>query len=149
MVRMFLVALAVTLCGCGEKPSTMDELTSTEVTLPNGSKFRAEAMRQQSDLIRGMMFRDSLPKDRGMLFFLMREGPAPSYMFQVKIPLDIIWMDHNRQIVEIVRNAPPCPSAKAQDCPTYGGKFPALFLLEANAGFAADHGLREGDRLEF
>ena len=79
-------------------------------------------MREQSDLIRGMMFRDSLPKNRGMLFFHMREVPASYYMFQVKIPLDIIWMDHNHQIVEIARNVPPCPSNAAQACPTYGGK---------------------------
>lgn len=144
-----MAALAIALGGCGEKASTIDDLTSTEVTLPNGDKIRAEAMRTQSDLIRGMMFRDSLPQDRGMLFFLMRETPSPYYMFQVKIPLDIIWMDHDHRIVEMVRNVPPCPSTKAHECPTYGGKFPALFVLEANAGFAANHGLREGEKLEF
>jgi hypothetical protein len=144
-----MVAMAAMLCGCGEKPSTIDDLTSTEVTFPNGQKIRAEAMRQQSDLIRGMMFRESLPQDRGMLFFHMREVPTPYYTFQNKFPLDIVWMDHDHRIVEIARNVPPCPSTKAQDCPTYGGKFASLFVLEVNAGFAANHGLREGDRLEF
>ena len=144
-----MAGLAVILCGCGEKPSTMDDLTSTEVTLPNGVKIRAQAMREKSDLIRGMMFRESLPKDRGMLFFHQREAPATYYMFQNKIPLDIIWMDHNHQILEIARDAPPCPSTKAEECPVYGGKSPSLFVLEANAGFAANNGLRVGDRLEF
>ena len=146
---MFTIALAIALGGCGEKASTIDDLNSTEVTLPNGDKIRAEAMRTQSDLFRGMMFRDSLPQDRGMLFFLKREAPTPYYLFQVKIPLDIIWMDHDHRIVELVRNAPPCPSTKMAECPIYGGKFPALFVLEANAGFAANHGLREGEKLEF
>jgi uncharacterized membrane protein (UPF0127 family) len=149
MKRMVMIAMAAILYGCGQKPSTIDDLTSTEVVLPNGDKIRAEVMREQSDLIRGMMFRDSLPQNRGMLFYLMRETPTPYYTFQVKIPLDIMWMDHNRQIVEIVRNVPPCPATKAQECPTYGGRFPAQFVLEANAGFAANHGLKEGDRLEF
>lgn len=149
MRYVFLAALAAALCGCGDKASTMDDLRSTEVTLPNGVKIRAETMREQSDLLRGMMFRDSLPQDRGMLFYHMREANTPYYMFNVKIPLDIIWMDHDRRIVEIARNVPPCKAPKAQDCPTYGGKFPALFVLEANAGFAAKYGLREGERLEF
>jgi uncharacterized membrane protein (UPF0127 family) len=149
MGRRFTIALAMALCGCGEKASTIEDLRSTDVTLPNGDKIRADAMRTQSDLYRGMMFRDSLPRDRGMLFFLKHEGPTPYYLFQVKIPLDIIWMDRDHRIVEMVRNAPPCPSAKAQECPIYGGKFPSLFVLEANAGFAANHGLREGEKLEF
>jgi uncharacterized membrane protein (UPF0127 family) len=146
---MFLVAVAAVLCGCGEKPSTMDDLSSTEVVLPSGVKIRAETMRQQSDLLRGMMFRDSLPANRGMLFYHMREDKTPYYMFNVKIPLDIVWMDHDRRIVEIARNVPPCTAKAAHECPTYGGKFPALFVLEVNAGFAANNGLKEGERLEF
>jgi len=148
-MRWCVVLVAVMLCGCGEKASTVDDLTSTDVTLPNGHKIRAQTMREQSDLIRGMMFRDALPQDRGMLFYHMREAQTPYYMFNVKIPLDIIWMDHNRRIVEIVENVQPCRSAVAKDCPTYGGKYAALFALEVNAGVAAKNGLKFGDRIEF
>jgi uncharacterized protein len=144
---IFLVALV--LAGCGPKASTVDDLNSTEVTLPNGLKIRAETMREQSDLIRGMMFRDSLPADRGMLFYHMREAFQPYYMFNVKIPLDIIWMNHDRQIVEIAHDVPPCPAKAAQECPNYGGKYPSFFVLEVNAGFAAKNGLKEGEKLDF
>jgi hypothetical protein len=148
-MRLVGLVAAAMLCGCGEKASSIDDLTSTDVTLPNGHKIRAQTMREQSDLIRGMMFRDSLGPDRGMLFYHMREAQTPYYMFNVKIPLDIIWMDHNRRIVEIAENVRPCPAAAAKDCPTYGGKFAALFALEVNAGVAAKNGLKFGDRMEF
>ena len=151
--RALLIAFpsfaAAILCACGQKPSTFDDLSSTEVVLPNGVKIRAEAMREQSDLLRGMMFRDSLPPDRGMLFFHLREVEQPYYMFNVKIPLDIIWMDHDHKIVEIARDVPPCPATSPQDCPRFGGKVPSFFALEVNAGFAAKNGLREGERLDF
>ncbi len=149
MQRVCLAVAALILASCGEKPSTMDELTSTVVTLPNGVKVRAETMRLTPDLIRGMMFRDSLAPDRGMLFFHQQEAPAPYYMYQVRIPLDIVWMDHTRRIVDIAANVPPCPSKSAAACPTYGGKIPSAFVLEVNAGFAAKNGLKVGDSLDF
>jgi len=148
-MRVFIAGFILILCGCSEKPSTLDDLNSTDVTLPNSIKIRAETMREQSDLIRGMMFRDSLPQNRGMLFYHMREAFQPYYMFNVKIPLDIIWMNHDRKIVEIAHDVPPCPSKSANECPTYGGKHPSFFVLEVNAGFAAKNGLKEGDRLDF
>jgi uncharacterized membrane protein (UPF0127 family) len=148
-MRVYVVLLAAMLCGCGQKASTIDDLTSTDVTFPNGHKIRAQTMRDQSDLIRGMMFRDSLGVDRGMLFYHMRESQTPYYMFNVKIPLDIIWMDHNRRIVEIAPNVQPCPATVAQNCPHYGGKYAALFALELNAGFAAKNELKFGDLVEF
>jgi hypothetical protein len=148
-MRVYVILVAAMLCGCGEKASTMDDLTSTDVTFPNGHKVRAQTMRDQSDLIRGMMFRDSLGTDRGMLFYHMREAHTPYYMFNVKIPLDIIWMNHDRRIVEIAQNVQPCKATEAQDCPRYGGKFPALFALEVNAGVAAKNALKPGDQIEF
>ena len=70
-------------------------------------------------------------------------------MYQVKIPLDIIWLDRDLRIVEIARNVPPCPSTSARACPTYGGHAQALYVIEVNAGFAAKNGLREGERVDF
>jgi len=149
VAALIAAVLGCFLCACGDKPSTLDDLRTTEVTLPNGVKIRAEAMRQATDLMRGMMFRDSLAPDRGMLFFHQQEAPAPYYTFQVKIPLDIIWMDRDRRIVAIAANVPPCPAKSAADCPVYGGKMPTLFVLEVNAGFAAKNGLKIGDQLDF
>jgi len=145
---LFSFAL-VLLCSCGEQPTKLEDLNATEITFPNGTKMLADTMLQQLDLTRGMMFRDSLAKDRGMLFVYAKEQKTPFWMYQVKIPLDIIWMDKGRHIVEIVPNAVPCTAKKSSECTLYGGNADALYVLELNAGSAAKLNLKTGDALGF
>src|SRR4051812_11647689 len=96
----FLVVYGAVLSGCGSKPAEIDGLNTTEVTFPNGKTVIAETMVQTIDQMRGMMFRDSMAKDRGMLFINRKDENVPYWMYQVRIPLDIIWMDHQKRIVE-------------------------------------------------
>lgn len=126
----------------------MEDLQSSIVTLPGGREIKAERMVHVTDMARGMMFRDSLAPDRGMLFFHEREGNYTYWMYQVRIPLDIIWMDGNRRIVEISANTPPCKTAASQ-CPQYGGTRSAKYVLEIGGGMAARYGLKVGDVLDF
>jgi uncharacterized membrane protein (UPF0127 family) len=69
-------------------------------------------------------------------------------MFQVRVALDLIWMDKGKRIVQIVHKAPPCPGPK-EKCPSYGGAFPSSFVLEIPAGTAASNGLKPGMVLDF
>ncbi len=69
-------------------------------------------------------------------------------MYQVRIPLDMIWMDSDHRIVEISADTPPCNTARDL-CPTYGGHARAQFVLELAGGMAAKYGLKTGDRIEF
>ena len=143
------MCVAMALAACGDRSSTMDEINSTDVTFPNGTKIAAETMRQNIDLQRGLMFRDSLTPDRGMLFVYPSDEPHQHWMYQVKFPLDTIWMDHDQRVVEIVANMPPCPSKVAHECPQFGGKAPSRYVLEVAAGFAGKNSLHVGDRLSF
>jgi uncharacterized protein len=143
------VGLAVCLAGCGEKASTMDDITSTDITFPNGTKLVCETMRYDIDLTRGLMFRDPLPPGRGMLFVYQKEEPHTHFMYQVKFPIDTIWMDREQRIVEIVPDMPPCGPKAAHECPTYGGKTISRYALEVSAGFVAKNGLRVGQKLSF
>ena len=144
-----LVAVLLLACGCGKKTDEGEVLNTTEVTLPNGKTVVAETMLNQMDQMRGMMFRDSLAKDRGMLFVHRADGNYPYWMYQCRIPLDIIWMDHDRRIVEISPNTPPCPSTSAKECPSFGGHERARYVLELAGGGAALYGLKVGDKLSF
>lgn len=144
-----LSAAFLLLSACGPKATGEGDLNTTEITFPNGKTILAETMRQQVDQMRGMMFRDSLDKDRGMLFVHPSETNVPYWMYQVRIPLDIIWMDHQRRIVEISANTPACTSKSSRDCPGYGGHEKARYVLELAAGGAAIYGLKVGDRLDF
>ncbi|MDQ2901275.1 MAG: DUF192 domain-containing protein [Acidobacteriota bacterium] len=147
MLLLILIAAAL-LSGCGEKPSSIADLNTRTVILPNGARIEAEVKLTGPEMARGMMFRDSLPKDRGMLFVHNPPGQYAYWMYQCKFPLDIIWMDSKRRIVEIAADSPPCRS-KPADCPSYGGHRYAQFVLELGGGEAQRHGLREGLALSF
>jgi uncharacterized membrane protein (UPF0127 family) len=147
-----LAAFAATflvLCGCGSKTSEVDGLNTTEITFPNGKTVIAETKVSTAEQMLGMMFRDSLAKDRGMLFINRAEENVPYWMYQVRIPLDIIWMDHQRRIVEISANTPACTAKSSRDCPSYGGHEKARYVLELAGGGAAMYGLKVGDTLTF
>lgn len=124
-------------------------MNATEITFPNGKTVIAETMLRDIDQMRGMMFRDSLAPDRGMLFVHPQEGNVPYWMYQVRIPLDIIWMDRNRKIVEISANTPACTSKSSRDCPSYGGHEKARYVLELAGGGAALYSLKVGETLSF
>lgn len=146
--RAFAAALLL-LCSCGPKPTDVEDLNITEVTFPNGKKVAAETMLRDIDQMRGMMFRDSLAKDRGMLFVHSADGNYPYWMYQCRIPLDIIWMNHDRRIVEISANTPACPSKSARECPSFGGHEKARYVLELAGGGVATYSLKVGDTLSF
>lgn len=146
---LLISALPLLLAACGEKTATMVDIGATEVVFPNGNKIRADYVHKNMDVMRGMMFVDFLEKDRGKLMVHGSVGNFPYFMYQTKIPLDIIWISRQHQVVEISTNTPPCPSKSASACPSYGGSKKAQFVLEVNAGIAAANGLKVGDFLDF
>ena len=144
------IGAAVALNGCGGGSSvSLKALNRREVKLPDGQLIQAEMALDPAELQRGLMFRESLAPDRGMLFVHNAEGQYPYWMYQCKISLDMIWMDRQRRIVEIAEQVPPCPPGPPEQCPNYGGHEPAMFVLELAAGQAARHGLKNGQVIEF
>ena len=155
-LRVFAAQLAVALfLGCiGPLPepvpsSGQPRLPTTTVVLPNGTRVEAELAITPQEQATGMMFRSQLPPDQGMLFVGDRAAPRSFWMYQCLIPLDLIWLDGARRIVEIVRDAPPCRESDPQRCPSYGGTANSVYVLELAAGQAAAQGLKLGDRLDF
>ncbi len=144
--RLFFLAILVA-AACGDtRTVSLEEFNTRVVTLPDGFQVRAELMTHPQDMMRGMMFRKSLPEDRGMLFIHGSPGQYSYWMYQVEIPLDIIWMDRNGRVVELSPNTPPCES-EASQCPSYGGTVESLYVLELAAGSIEKHGIRIGSRI--
>ncbi|HTW65235.1 MAG TPA: DUF192 domain-containing protein [Bryobacteraceae bacterium] len=148
MRYVFLLFSALLLGGCGPKPTSVDDFSTRPVTLPGGQVIRAETMIDQIDVARGLMFRTSLAPDHGMLFVHAQPGIYRHWMYQVLIPLDIVWLNSKHDIVEIVENAPPCKT-KASQCPQYGGKQLSSYILELNAGMARKYGLQLGQAIQW
>jgi hypothetical protein len=137
------------LAGCGSAPDSAPAVdNSVPVTLPGGVKIRAELKTDPADMARGMMFRDQLPPDRGMLFVHQTPGLYPYWMHNVRVALDILWLDSGKRIVEISAGTPPCLKP-ASECPSYGGRAEAQYVLELAGGQAGKMGLSVGQQLQF
>lgn len=144
------IVLAASLVGCqksGETPKG-DSFSTREVRLPDGARILTEIKATQDDRAQGMMFRDSLAADRGMLFVHEQPGQYGYWMFNCRIPLDIVWLDSAKTIVEMSPDTPPCKTDASQ-CPSYGGTKTSQFVVELQAGSIARHGLKTGDKISF
>ncbi len=112
----------------------------------NGYCFRVELAITESEREKGLMFRDHLALNNGMLFVYKHENIYPFWMKNTKIPLDMIWINGQRQVVFIEENVSPCGS---DECvPVYPDKR-AKYVLEINSGSARKIGLKPGDKLSF
>jgi len=148
-LALLLTSALFTAACSSTNPTVTDEIGLTQITFPNGTRINAETMRSDIELLKGLMFRESMPQDRGMLFIHPEEDIFHYWMYQTKIPLDIIWMDHDRRIVEMSLDTPPCLAKSPKDCTNYGGHFKSKYALEVNAGVARKNGLKDGDTLNF
>ena len=120
--------------------------TATPWVEVGGQRFTVEVADDFDERARGLMFRDSLAPDRGMLFIFEREQPLAFWMRNTYIPLDILYFDNQRRLVSMSQRTPPCRSGQ---CPSYPSKGPARYVLEINSGMAAELGVQAGDELRF
>jgi uncharacterized membrane protein (UPF0127 family) len=95
---------------------------------------------------RGLMFRETLAPNEGMVFIFPETGDYPFWMKNTLIPLDMIWVDASRRVVAIAHSVPPC---KADPCPSYPPNARSLYVVEVVAGFAKSHAVVVGDQLAF
>ncbi len=90
----------------------------------------------------GLMYRDRVPPEQGMLFPFAPPRPVSFWMKNVAIPLDMVFV-YRGQIVAIAADVPPCT---ADPCPTYGpGRQVVESVIELAGGRAAELGLQVGD----
>ena len=92
---------------------------------------------------RGLMFRDRLADDRGMLFIFEKEHKYQFWMMNMKFNLDMIWLDANGKVVYIVEDAEPCIDEAHTSLCTYSPDAPAKYVLEVNSGFVKEHGINK------
>jgi uncharacterized membrane protein (UPF0127 family) len=109
-----------------------------------GRTFKVEIADAPQKQALGLMFRDSMPADRGMLFIFPNEAPRSFWMKNTRIPLDIMYFDKNLKLVSLSADTPPC---RIRRCPSYPSLAPAKYVLELNAGIAAELGVGLGDLL--
>jgi len=109
--------------------------------------FSVEIADNSEEMSRGLMFREKMDADKGMLFIFEKEGEYPFWMKNTLIPLDIIWINENKEVVLITENAQPCQ--KDHFCPSFKPSETAKYVLEINGGISEKIGLKIGDKANF
>lgn len=110
-----------------------------------GQRFLVEIADSPEEQQLGLMFRDHLDVDAGMLFVNGDERPRAFHMRNCRIPLDIIFFDADLELVNVHENAQPC--RRGSRCPTYRSTGPAQYVLELNGGTFSRLGLEQDARL--
>ena len=109
------------------------------------SCFFVELAKTSAEKSKGLMFRESLENDKGMLFIYDYDGEYNFWMKNTLIPLDIIWIDSEGKIVYIEHEAQPC----GNECKSIKPQKDARFVLEINGGLAEEFEINLGDKFDF
>ena len=103
------------------------------LTLPSGKVVQVEVMVKDEDRAMGLMFRPSLPLDRGLLFVFDQPDFHGFWMKNCRFAIDMVWLDEQKRVVHVAEAVPPC---KADPCPVYEPLRKASYVVELNAGQA-------------
>ena len=104
--------------------------------------IKAEVARTEAEKSRGLMFRQNLGKDEGMLFVYEKEERLSFWMKNTPLPLSIAFLDHRGRIVDIQNMAPFSLQTRISE-------FPAQYALEVNQGWFKANGFSVGDTVIF
>lgn len=121
------------------------------VVMINGKKIEVEIADTPAKLTQGLMFRKELGENSGMLFIFSNLAKHSFWMANTLIPLDIIWLNENKEIVYISADTPPCTetgNVKAL-CKSYSPGKDAKYVLEVNGGWTSKNGVLVGQKAEF
>jgi len=113
--------------------ATSDTLALIDIELADTDALRA----------RGLMFRESMPENAGMLFLMDFEQIQGFWMRNTYISLDMLFVNAEREIVTIHANTTILSER------TYFSTQPALYVVEVNAGFSYRNNINVGDFIEF
>lgn len=125
-------------------PAGMEQLPLTVHSKSGVRKFIVEVARTPEEQARGMMFRESLAPDRGMIFPQANQPQMASFwMRNTLIPLDLLFIRTDGTIARIEANAVPL-----SEDPISSGE-PVGAVLELAGGRAAELGITEGDKVDW
>ncbi|WP_417514442.1 DUF192 domain-containing protein [Marinobacter sp.] len=134
--------------GAAETSTGLPVVAACFVTGTSTIDVSLELARSPQERRKGLMGRESLAANSGMLF-QYQEPQSPDHgfwMFQTLIPLDIAYLGVNGEIGSI-RQMKPCASTNGARCPSYPAGVEFISAVEMNVGFFEANGITPGDRL--
>ena len=118
------------------------ELTFTD---SSGSliKIDIQIARTEFDRQLGLMFRKSMNENQGMLFIFPDNRIRSFWMRNTEIPLDMIFVDSSKTILNIAKNTTPYSDS------SYTSTGPAKYVVEVNRGFTGRYNIKKGDKISW
>jgi hypothetical protein len=129
---------------CPADPEKPPVLRTAKLTFPEakGEVVTVEIAENDPDRQRGLMYRKSMPQDRGMLFRFDVKDDHAFWMHNTCIPLDMLYLDDDGLIVGIEENTP----TMSDD--TFAVGCTSRYVLELNAGWTRAHGVKPGQKIQ-
>ena len=109
-----------------------------------GQRYYVEIADEPAEQARGLMFRNEIGANEGMFFIWRQPAPRAFWMRNTRIPLDIVYIGPDLEIVGWSLSTPPC---RTRRCPSYPSGAPTQYVLEVNAGEMERLGVEIGDRI--
>jgi len=110
----------------------------------NKQTFLVKIAKTETEREQGLSNQKTLPGNEGLLFAFDKPGNYLFWMKDMNFPIDIIWLDENKKIVDITANL-----ATSTYPNTVSSQKPALYVLEINAGLAEEYKIKIGDQSIF
>lgn len=136
-----VLAAAATLARAAPPAVTFEESTLTIDAAHDSFEFQVEMAVTPAQRAQGLMFRESLDEDRGMLFDFGRPQHASMWMRNTYVPLDMLFIDAEGRITQIAANTQPLSDR------VIASREPVRAVLELRGGVAAKLGIEPGDRV--
>jgi uncharacterized membrane protein (UPF0127 family) len=154
-----MAALTLVLAACGggahsrdasptPMPTSSAGLATTQVRV-GGRTVEVEMAATPQQREHGLSDRPSLPADAGMLFDMGQVTSAVFWMKDMHFPLDFVWIDAERKVVGVTKDAPPQAGVPDSELTLYRPPSPVRWVLEVNAGAAERLGFATGGQLAF
>lgn len=137
IVALILIAMIIAARKTGNSSVEVSKVCFSEKC------FEVEIADTPSERERGLMNREDLGENSGMFFIFDSEGEYSFWMKNTLIPLDLIWISENLEVVD-VKTAEPCAP---EFCDIYTPKGSAKYVLEINAGEAERFGITTGEKI--
>ncbi|MYZ48101.1 DUF192 domain-containing protein [Propylenella binzhouense] len=138
-----IVALASALFfAAGAQGQAAPERLPLEIEASGGShRFMVELATTSEQRSRGLMFRREMGADEGMLFDFDSEREVTMWMHNTYLPLDMVFIGADGRVKTVAERTTPLSDR------IISSRVPVRFVLEINAGRAAEAGIRPGDRV--
>ncbi|WP_119678418.1 DUF192 domain-containing protein [Indioceanicola profundi] len=140
IIRPLLILIALLLPALPAGAELARDRLTVETAKGGSHDFEVEIARTHAEQARGLMYRESLAEDAGMLFLYDEPQPLSFWMKNTLIPLDIIFIGRDGRILNIV-------TAKPLDLTPVSSEGRGTAVLEINGGLAAKLGIAAGDRV--